>query len=162
MKNNSGITMVEVVIMIVIMIMIAAFAIINGRSALDEADASDVYLEMTSMKEAVNSIIMKQNLDESFIIEEGKQYDTAFVPSTGVSYGDNVLGYQDEWYIIYGSEWGSSYYNSAVRKNLGLEAINRTYIVNYETGEVELYRPLSIFNSSVRTYDEVRTVVAES
>lgn len=162
MRNDSGVTMVEIAIVLVIIIMIAAFAVMSGRTTLEEADASEVYIEMNSMKEAINSIIMKGNMDESFMIEKGKQYDLPFVPVPGVFYGENVTDYSSDWYIIFGKDNEEAYKESKVKKELGFDAINHTYIVNFNTDSVELYKPITILNTQVRTYDEVRALVSNS
>lgn len=156
MKNNLGITMIELVIVVVIILIIASFAVASGRETLNEADISEVFVEMTSVKTAINGVIAKQNMDDDFEIEQGKQYDATFTPATGVTYSDAVLGNQDKWFIIFGRDNEGAYDASDVKDFLGLDAINHTYIVNYETVDVELYKPVTIGNIMVRTYEEVR------
>ena len=161
MKNNLGITMVEVVVVVVIMLMIVAFSVNSGRETLEKADITDLYVEMTSLKTAINGIIAKQNMDETYEIEEGKQYDIIFTPKAGVSYSDAVLGSQSDWYIVLGEDAGEEYKNSLVKKELGLEEISHTYMVNFNTAGVELYEPVKVANYSVRTYEQVRSLVEE-
>ncbi|MBQ9279776.1 MAG: prepilin-type N-terminal cleavage/methylation domain-containing protein [Clostridia bacterium] len=162
MMGNKGVTLVELAIVIIIILIIATFAVTSGRKTLDQADASEVYFEMNAMREAINKVTVKQDMDDNFSLTQGEYYDISFTPATGVSYGDNVLGYQDEWYIIFGKDQGEFYKDSKVKDWLGLDAINHTYIVNFNSSSVELYRPVTILNQSVRTYDEVRTLINNS
>lgn len=159
MKNQLGITMVELVIVIVIILIIATFAVTSGRKTMDQADASEVYFEMNAIKEAVNSINAKRNFDENFALAHGEHYDAEFIPAPDVTYDSYVTLYPDDWYIILGKDDGEPYASSEVRDWLGLDSINHTYIVNFETGKVELYRPVKILNKTVRTYEEVRTLL---
>ena len=156
MKFNSGITMVELLVVIIIVVMIATFAINSGTETLDEADVTEIFVEITSVKTAMNSIALKREVQENFQILQGGYYDEEFVPAPGVSYGDNVLGFQDDWFIIYGLDAPDIYNESTVRTNLGLDTLNHSYIVNFDTSEVELYMPVTIKDLSVRTYKEIR------
>ena len=158
MKNNLGITMIELVVVLVIIIIIATIAVASGTKTLDEADIAEVYIEMDSIKETINSVILQQSMNDDFRLEQGKHYDSDFVPAEGVTYGDNVLGDQDNWHMIFGVDEKDIYLESNVRTTLGLDSINHTYIVNYETAEIELYKPVVVANTAVRTYDEVRSI----
>lgn len=156
MKFNSGITMVELLVVIIIVIMIATFAINSGTETLDEADVTEIFVEITSVKTAMNSVALKKEIAGKLDLIQGGYYDEEFVPAPGVTYGDNVLGFQDDWYIIYGIDAPDIYNESNVRSNLGLDTLNHSYIVNFNTSEVELYMPVTIKNLSVRTYKEIR------
>lgn len=171
MKSEWGVSLVELVVVIIIIVLIATFAVLNGRDTLDKTDALEVYAEMNAVKESVNSVMAKQNMEDDFALEAGKYYDMEFAPvpeyTASEVYGTNVLNHQADWYIILGKEETQEdaiarYNDSEVRTYLGLDAINHTYIVNYTTGEVELYRPTTILNTTVRTYDEVRALVSNS
>lgn len=165
MKSQAGVTMIELVIVLIITLVIASVAVSSGQKTLTEADVTEVYVEMTSMQKTINSIMLQKELNPNLEIEKGKHYDLEFDigRDTSVTYGDNVLTEADNWGIIYGVAADKDsereiYESSAVKDTLGLDSINHTYIVNYETGEVELLRPLTINNKIVRTYYEVRSV----
>lgn len=162
MKKSAGITLVELAIVIIIILIIASFAVVSGRKTLDQADASEVYFEMNSVREAINSVNVKLDMNENFALTQGEYYDVGFTPAVGVSYGDNVLGDQENWYIVFGKDDGDLYKDSKVKDYLGLDEINHTYIVNYLTASVELYRPVVILDHSVRSYNEVRTLMNNS
>ncbi len=51
------------------------------------------------------------------------------------------------------------YEESTLRKKLNMDTIKRTYLVNYDTGEVVLSSPVEVFGNSVRTYDSLRAIV---
>lgn len=165
MKSEWGVSLVELVVVIIIIVLIATFAVLNGRDTLDKTDALEVYAEMNAMKESVNSVMAKQNMEDGFVLEAGKYYDKKLLASSDYSpsemYGKNVTDHELDWYLIYGKE-ASDYDSSTVHTYLGLDSINHTYIVNYTTGEVELLKPITILNTTVRTYDEVRALVSNS
>ena len=165
MKSQLGVTMIELVIVLIITLVIATVAINSGKNTLTEADVTEVYVEMSTMQKTVNSVMLQREMNPNLEIEKGKYYDEEFDVGrdTSVTYGDNVLTEADKWHIIYGvaadkESEKAIYDTSVVRETLGLDAINHTYIVNYETGEVELLRPLEIDSTLVRTYHEVRSV----
>ncbi len=165
MKNEAGVTMIELVIVLIITLVIATVAISSGQKTLTEADVTEVYVEMTTLKKAVNTAMLQMEMNSDLRVEQGKFYDSEFDAGrdTSVTYGDNVLGSAEDWYIIYGvtaeKESEKAIYDiSEVRDMLGLDSINHTYIVNYETGEVELLRPIVIDSKQVRTYEQVRAV----
>lgn len=165
MKSQLGVTMIELVIVLIITLIIATIAVSSGQKTLTEADVTEVYVEMTSMQKTINSIMLQKEMNPNLEIEKGKHYDEEFDTGrdTSVTYGDNVLTEADKWHIIYGvtadKEAEKAIYDtSTVRETLGLDAINHTYIVNYETGEIELLRPITIDSKIVRTYYEVRSV----
>ena len=165
MKSQLGVTMIELVIVLVITIVIATVAINSGKKTLNEADMAEVYVEITSIQKTINSVMMQREMNSKLEIVKGKYYDEEFDVGrdTSVTYGDNVLTAAEDWKIIYGVAADKAaektiYDSSTVRETLGLDAINHTYIVNYETGEVELLRPLTIDGKIVRTYYEVRSV----
>ena len=165
MKSELGVTMIELVIVLIITLVIATVAISSGQKTLNEADVTEVYVEMSTMQKTVNTVIMQLEMNSDLELEQGKHYDIGFDigRDTSVTYGDNVLGAAEDWYIIYGvaSDLESEkaiYDTSEVRETLGLDSINHTYIVNYKTGEVELLRPLVIDSKQVRTYEQVRSV----
>ncbi len=158
MRGNSGVTMIELVVVVVIILMIVSFSVLPSRETLDEADISKVYIEMKSMKTAVNVTSLKVEMDNEFEIKQGVDYDTPFVAAVGVEYGDNVMDNMDDWYIILGADQKELYEASNVKANYGLDAISLTYIVNFKTSDVELYKPITVANTTVRTFDEVRSL----
>lgn len=165
MKSQLGVTMIELVIVLIITMVIATVAISSGQKTLTEADVAEVYVEMDTIHKAVNTVMLQKEMNPDLRLEQGKHYDIDFDTGrdTSVQYGDNVLGVAEEWCIIYGvstdKESEKAIYDvSEVREYLGLDSINHSYIVNYTTGEVELLRPLVIDSKQVRTYEQVRMV----
>lgn len=143
MKNNKGISMIELVIVIIIMILIASFAIYNGTDSTEKAEATQIYTEITNVMKAVNGVMLQKELESG---------DDEWLKD----YYDKELG--NGWYEVYGMN-DSGYSSSEVRKKLSLDEIKRNYMVNYETGEVMLSKPTEVLKSTVRTYDSIRTLV---
>ena len=98
------------------MIVFFTISIINNYkySKLQEQDltmVTEVYSEMNSIREAVNGVVLKQELDESFRVQEGKNYDfKVSLMATNVEEFENAYGIDivDEefnyLYIIVGME----------------------------------------------------------
>lgn len=170
MKKQKGVTMIELVIVLIIILLIATFSVFTGKEATNQAIATEVYTEINSMKSATNSIIIKKELNEEFMIEEGIHFDkklsdemTKDALSNDYGVFIDTQGEFEKMYLIYGmDEYGMSgdkYKNSDVRKNYGLDSIKHTYLVNFETGKVELLKSLTIANKQVRTYEQIRALV---
>ena len=169
MKKQSGVTMIELVIVLIITLVIATVAISSGQKTLNEADVTEVYVEMSTMQKTINTVMMQLEMNPDLRLEQGKHYDIDFETYQNTNlegigeYGDNVLANVADWYVIYGvtadlEAEKAIYDTSEVRETLGLDSINHTYIVNYKTGEVELLRPLVIDSKQVRTYEQIRSV----
>ena len=166
MKKQNGVTMVELVIVIIIILIITTFSVYTGKEATDQATVTEVYVEMTSMKNAVNSVIIKKDLDEDFELKSGDQYDfkvselaadaEAFKNAFGVEVDEADF---DDAYIIIGMDGMEKYEQSKVREYYGIDSIKHSYIVNFEKGEVELLKTIKLANRNVRTFEQVRALV---
>ena len=142
MKNNHGITIVELVIVMIIMILIVSFAVYSGIELTKKAEATELYEEMNSLKNAIISVKVRKELEE----QDDDWYENFYDEKSG------------DMYVIYGiGDEGYEY--SKVRENLNLKAIRRRYIVNFEDESVMLAYPVEVLGSSVRTYDAVRNLV---
>ena len=166
MKKQNGVTMVELVIVIIIILIITTFSVYTGKEATDQATVTEVYVEMTSMKNAVNSVIIKKDLDEDFELKSGDQYD--FKVSELVADAEefkNAFGVEvdeadfDDAYIIIGMDDMEKYEQSKVREYYGIDSIKHSYIVNFEKGEVELLKTIKLANRNVRTFEQVRALI---
>lgn len=169
MKKQAGVTMIELVIVLIITLVIATVAISSGQKTLNEADVTEIYVEMSTMQKTINTVMMQMELNSDLTLEKGKHYDIDFETYKNTileglgEYGDNVLTNTSDWYVIYGvtadlDAEKEIYDDSKVRETLGLDSINHTYIVNYKTGDVELLRPIVIDSQKVRTYEQVRSI----
>lgn len=166
MKKQGGVTMVELVIVIIIILIITTFSVYTGKEATTQATVTEVYTEMNSMRNAVNSLLIKRDMDEDFALSAGEQYDFKVSElATSTEEFKNAFGVEldetefDEFYIIIGMDDMEKYKNSEVKKYYGFESIKHTYIVNFETGEVALLKSMKLANRNVRTYEQVRALV---
>lgn len=166
MKKQNGVTMVELVIVIIIILIITTFSVYTGKEATDQATVTEVYVEMTSMKNAVNSVIIKKDLDEDFELKSGDQYDFKVSElAADAEEFKNAFGVEvdeadfDDVYIIIGMDDMEKYEQSKVREYYGIDSIKHSYIVNFEKGEVELLKTIKLANRNVRTFEQVRALV---
>lgn len=166
MKKQNGVTMVELVVVIIIILIITTFSVYTGKEATDQATVTEVYVEMTSMKNAVNSVIIKKDLDEDFELKSGDQYDFKVSElAADAEEFKNAFGVEvdeadfDDAYIIIGMDDMEKYEQSKVREYYGIDSIKHSYIVNFEKGEVELLKTIKLANRNVRTFEQVRALI---
>ena len=143
MKTQKGITMIEVIVSIVVLLIIALLAVYMSKDSTMQAKATEVYAEMKAVDQAINTVRSDMLLDDSFSLEQGKHYDA----TTG----------EEDFYIIYGSLDDSNEMQAA--KNIGLDSLKRNYIVNYETGEFKLQTAVDIKGNDIRTIREVKDLL---
>lgn len=136
MKENRGISLIELVIVMIIMILIISFAVYSGIDSIGKAEATELYEEMNSMVSAVNGVMIKKELGE---------YDDAWLES----YYDVDIG--NGWYLLKGG--------SSKAENLGIDILKRNYLVNFESGEIMLENPATVLDTKVQTYESVRRLV---
>lgn len=143
MKWNHGITIVELVLVMIIMILLVSFAVYSGIDSVGKAEATELYEEMTSMKNALVGIVtQKEILDE----------DDAWLSS----YYNEDMG--NGWYIVRASnELESGEVDLSSKYEVDL--IKRSYMVNFDDGDISLLTPVEVLGSSVRSYESVRALV---
>lgn len=166
MKNQKGVTMMELVIVLIIILLITTFAVYTGKDSIDQAVATEVYNEMNSMKNIVNGINIKQDLNENFSYISGEHYDfkvselastiEEFENAYNIDIDENDF---ENLYIIVGMDNLLEYEKSEVRKYYGLDSIKHSYLVNFKESEVELLKSITIANRNVRTFEQVRALV---
>ena len=143
MKRNHGITVVELVIVMIIMILLVTFTVYTGIDSVEKAEVTELYEEMTSVRNAVNAVMMQQ-------VWEDKD-DTWLEGYYNTNQGNG-------WYIIKATEDLTAGVVDVSQK-FDIDPIRRSYMVNYETGEIMLSENLEVLGTSVRTYDSVRALV---
>lgn len=143
MKWNHGITIVELVLVMIIMILLVSFAVYSGIDSVGKAEATELYEEMTSMRNALVGIVtQKEILDE----------DDAWLSS----YYNEDMG--NGWYIVRASnELESGEVDLSSKYEVDL--IKRSYMVNFDDGDISLLTPVELLGSSVRSYESVRALV---
>ena len=143
MKKNHGITIVELVLVMVIMILLVSFAVYSGIDSIKKAQATEIYEEMNSMKNALGGIMTQKMIEE--------QDDTWLA-----NYYHEVTG--NGWYTVKAtSEISGSEVD--LSSKYGVDTIKRTYLVNFEEGDISLASPVEVLGSSVRSYESVRALV---
>ena len=157
---------IPIVIVIIIILIITTFSVYTGKEATDQATVTEVYVEMASMKNAVNSVIIKKDLDEDFELKSGDQYDFKVSElAADAEEFKNAFGVEvdeadfDDAYIIIGMDDMEKYEQSKVREYYGIDSIKHSYIVNFEKGEVELLKTIKLANRNVRTFEQVRALI---
>ena len=118
------------------------------------------------MREAVNSINVKKELNENFVLIKGEHYDkkaselNAVEDNFKAEYGIDIeSGDFDNLYIIYGMDELGEYNKSNVKESYGFDSIKHTYLINFEKGKVDLLKTITVANRNVRTFEQIRSLV---
>lgn len=143
MKKNHGITIIELVIVMIIMILLVSFAVYSGIDSVGKAEATELYEEMNSIKNALGGIVTQKIMGD---------YDEEWLKDYyHVDGGDG-------WYKVYSTNSLQGTYEDLSDK-YGMDVIKRTYLVNFEEQDVILEKPVEVLGSSVRSYESVRALV---
>ena len=141
MMKNKGVSMIELVIVIVLLIMIAAFAIFSTKTTNLQAEATLLYTEMKALYGGIRAVYQDYNYGIIGEIEEGKHYNKK----------------DGEWYVIYGIS--EPEYSPEIIENINVDELKRTYLVKFETGEIKLEEPATIGEFKIQTYEDMETVM---
>ena len=121
MRENKGVTLVNMVIIIVVLIIIAGVSIIGGSDILQSSKDSKKEENLSAVKSVVNQVSIE------------KSTAGVFSPGTTKLYGKtakNVLSGDTEvlkdWYIL----------DSEALEEMGIEYVDEDYLVNYEENKV--------------------------
>ena len=167
MRKQKGVSMMELVIVIIIIILIASFSVYTGKTALDQATATEVYEEMNVMMQHINDVNLQFYIaDEPFELERGVHYDEKVADiyanknSFETVYGSTLTDEDfQNMYIIYGMDIIDNYKASNVKAYYGMDSIKHSYLVNFENVKVDLLKSVKISDRNVRTYEQVRALV---
>lgn len=121
MKNNKGVTIVNMMIIIIVIIIISSVSIIGGRRLLEDSKASKMKENLSAVKSAVNSVSIKLGTAGTLTPANVKLYGK--VANTVLS-GDSEL--TDDWYVL----------TAADLEDMGITYLDEEYLVNYVENEV--------------------------
>ena len=145
MRKEAGISIIEIVISIIILIIIAFFAIYNSQNSVPKAKATELYSEMKSVQMAIESVRAELATKRDYVLEQDKHYD----------YKDDT----NNLYTIYGS---MNHSDGKAAEYLGLDNLKRDYIVSYDTGDFMLAESVDIHGTGVITLKDVENLIGIS
>ena len=147
--KNKGITLIEMVIVVIILVLISIIAIWSSKGTNLKAEASVYFSEMKAVYTGVLKIKQEYDLENFEEYISGEHYNT---PLTDDS--DNVI---QDWYVIYGMD--DPRYSEEIMENYGINELKRNYKVNFNTTDVEfLDGPVRIGEYEIKSYDEMKTL----
>ena len=120
MKNNKGVTLVNVLIIIIVLIIIAGISIVGGRDILNNSKDSQKNENLSSVKAVVNNISIKINSAGVLAPADTKVYGKI---ASNILSGDASL---KDWYIL----------DKEDLEEMGVTYIDETYLVNYKENKV--------------------------
>lgn len=166
MKNNKGITMIEMVIVIIILILLAVITVWNTRSSYLKAEGANIYTEFVQLRKGAEMLLTFYNTGSLEDYQQGVHYCTKYEDSNGKT-----------WFTLYGQdELGQTWYNArdaespdkgknifkAVKDAWGLDELKRSYDVFISDDKVEIKfsdnRYVEINNYKVYSYDDIKVL----
>lgn len=147
MKRNSGITMIQMVITIVMMVLIAGFSIYNSKDTLVEAKLTKAYNEILEVKKAVQGAETLELVKMSSIGTEIEDFTLYPQLSTYYTSGDH------EYYFLNFKDNGK-----AIEDALEIRNIENNYIVdvkNIENIEIFMVNGVKIGSNTYYTDTEI-------
>lgn len=148
--KNKGITIIEMVIVVLILILLAVIAIWSAKKTSLEAEAALISTELKAVHTGVIKIKQEYELQNFEDYTPGEHYNVELTDDA-----DNVV---PDWYVIYGIS--DTRYNEKIMQNLGVDELKRNYKVNFETSDVEfLDGPVMIGEYEVNSYDDMVTLM---
>ena len=127
-KDNKGITLISVLIMVIVIIILASIAIIGGTKNVEEARNSPKEQNLAMIKAAVNDISIKKATAGVFTPADVTLYGTVVseMPEIASKIPDHLL---EGWYVLEEHDL----------EKLGIEYANEIYAVNYDKNEVLVF-----------------------
>ena len=162
MKNQKGVTLIELVIVIIILILLAVIAVWNTQNTISRAEAATIISEFKSVYEAAST--MKDLYNSGHDLFEGKDYCEKVTRSDG------------EWYVVYGiqdyttDESTNKYNEKVVKEFLGIDELKRSYEfkiseddTNSSDVEVRYYgnRYVTVSGYDIKTYEDIQNAKNE-
>lgn len=148
MKANKGITMIQMVITIVMMVLIAGFSVYNSSDTVVEIRISKVYEEMKEVKNAVASLnVLEEDLSQYF----GAPLENFNAYNQLISYYVDSPA-QEYYYLDFKNE------GAVLEDILEIRNIENNYIVNttnIENIEIFLVNGLEIDGTKYYTDGEI-------
>ena len=155
MKKSQGISLISLVITIVVIIILAGMSIYRGlNDNVDEAGNTMNYNEIFEVSEAVAQRALFNKLNPNSYDLVGETRETFIVTFEEIS-GDEDIEYdreyksEDGWYLI----------NKNNSSQLNLEKVRREYLVNYDTGEVISFEPITYSGDKYQTASDLRDAI---
>jgi len=144
--SPKGVSLISLVITIVVIIIIAAIAINNGFTKnIDQANFSKMYNEFLEVENAISQRGYEYKLDSAvYPFISSKKYsktDTITI---------NKITYAEDYYLITPKDL----------EELGVNGVEREYVVNYNTGDVVLKEPY--FWKDLEVYTKEDLLLADS
>ncbi len=149
MKKNSGITILQIVITIIILVIIISITFLYGQNVPKEAKISTLYNEMKDIEDAFVELNMLNNIEiktDSIVL-----CNKVEVPKIEASDYEKQLSGEDKWTYYY-LDFKSS-------KDLGnlleMDNVKNDYILDFDNFNVYLVDGIEIDGKMIYSSDEI-------
>lgn len=142
-KNENGVTLIALAIMVIVMLMIASVTVYSGVISIQESKQKRIKIELETVQHAVLENYTKYKIynDEKYLVgtpitseNDSKIIDFKFnLVNRNIAFSPNAEK-QDKYYWLRSK--GDNNYANDDYKMLDLSDITFSYIVCYKTGEV--------------------------
>lgn len=154
MKKSKGISLISLVITIVVLIILIGISIYNGlQENIDEAGNTMDYNEIFEVSEAVaqRALFNRLNAETYKLVGESGEFTVTIEQLSGDEKVEIEKKYvsSEGWYKI----------DADNSRDLNLEKVRRSYLVNYETSEVVSLVPIYYEGNKYFTADDLRDAI---
>lgn len=143
MKNNSGVTLVSIVIILIVMIIIASIGVISGNNLIVESKEQVEEQEYTAVLDAVRRKKTEVSTG-GILLPGGDKYIGIQNPVVGRDADGKEQMAGNDWYLL----------EEAHLIELGIEADKKNYVVNYE---LEVVLPIDADYEEGSLYAKIRS-----
>jgi Tfp pilus assembly protein PilE len=137
MKNNNGVTLMALTIIIIVLLIITSVATYSGLNTLKDAKENAKLSELGIIQQAVIENYTKYKLTKNNMYIRGDAVDYNEVNNLATEMNVKLL--ITSAYTIESDQKSTSYYYRLEKNDLeemDISQVEDSYIVNYETGEV--------------------------
>lgn len=149
MRNEKGITLVALSVMIIVILIITTIIVYSGKSSMENARLTRFIKELEVMQAQVE-VINKKYKEEIEILQDGEEFTLVGKELTELEYENEAFEGAEET-----DTSGYRYYDIDTLEQLGISGFEREYLVNVKTKKVIAIKPIKIENKKYYTLDQV-------
>lgn len=155
MKNQSGVSVISMTIVVVLIIILASFSILTSRDVVVESNIQTYYQEMFTITESAKRL----SLDKKIFKDTLQVFKVENIEEYNHRVGNKLLAGEDYYLLPYGESETTDVFKQTMNEVLDVRNIKNSYIISYiDTGKVEIFLidGVRIGDNQVFTYSEIR------
>lgn len=154
MRSQKGISALSLMITIVIIVMIAGYALLFSRDTVVEGNVATVYAEVQEIVEATKGL----SLDSEYAQEALAGFELESVSDINPRVGGKLNEVKKYYYFGYADESMTEVMTQTLNEKIGLRSVSNSYVVAInDIGKVEVYLVdgININGKMCYTYEDI-------